>query len=105
MSRTFIPNYYDLENAILPDDVHDESMIIKSSQHLPTEFMDGLKRERDNSKNQTEGEFMRVASVPVAVYEQWLREGFDMMKEDPKAILKRLKQQDLDSFITTKKQV
>ena len=48
---------------------------------------------------------MSVAEVPVSVYEQWLREGFDMMKEDPKAILMRLKQQDLEAFITTKKQV
>jgi hypothetical protein len=48
---------------------------------------------------------MRVASVPVAVHEQWLREGFDMMQETPKAILTRLKQQNLDAFITTKKQV
>ena len=104
MSKTFIPNYHDLENRFMFENKGDDT-VIEQKQNIPTEFMDGLRRERDNSKNQTEGEFMRVASVPVAVYEQWLREGFDMMKEDPKAILMRLKQQDLDSFITTKKQV
>ena len=48
---------------------------------------------------------MRVASVPVAVHEQWLREGFDMFKESARDIVKRLQDQDLQAFITTKKQV
>ena len=48
---------------------------------------------------------MRVASIPAVVYDQWKREGFDALKEPPKAILKRLKQQNLDAFITTNKRV
>jgi len=96
--------YHDVNNRFMLEENSDEN-VFECTQHIPTEFMDGLRRERDNSLNQKEGEFMRVASVPVAVYEQWLREGFDMMKEDPKAILTRLKQHDLDAFITTKKRV
>ena len=79
--------------------------VIEQTQYIAPSFLDTLRRQRENSLNQKEGEFMSVAEVPVSVYEQWLREGFDMMKEDPKAILMRLKQQDLEAFITTKKQV
>ena len=85
----------------------DESGLVtrRHSQWIDPKFLDNLKREREDSMNHREGEFQRVASVPVAVHEQWLREGFDMMKESPKEILKRLRAHDLTAFITTKKQV
>jgi hypothetical protein len=48
---------------------------------------------------------MSVASIPVAVHEQWLKEGFDLMQEPAHKIVARLKQQNLDAFVTTKKKV
>ena len=72
--------YHDVANEILHNN-DEEHLTIKKTQYIPPSFLDKLKREREDSLNQTEGEFMRVASVPVAVHEQWLREGFDMMKE------------------------
>jgi hypothetical protein len=41
----------------------------------------------------------------VAVHEQWLKEGFDLMQEPAHKIVARLKQQNLDAFVTTKKKV
>lgn len=96
--------YHDIQNRFMFENKGDEN-VIEQKQHIPTAFLDDLRKKRENSLNQKEGEFMSVAEVPVSVYEQWLREGFDMMKETPKAILMRLKQQDLTAFITTKKQV
>jgi predicted HTH transcriptional regulator len=96
--------FFDVQNTVLFDN-DPKNFTIKHSQHIPQSFLENIRNQRDNSLNQNEGEFMRVASVPVAVHEQWLREGFDMMQETPKAILTRLKQQNLDAFITTKKQV
>jgi hypothetical protein len=96
--------YHDIQNRVMLEDKSDDT-VIEQKQHIPTAFLDGLRKQREDSLNQVEGEFMSVAEVPVSVYEQWLREGFDMMKENPKAILMRLKQQDLGAFITTKKQV
>jgi hypothetical protein len=52
-----------------------------------------------------ERDYMSVASIPVAVHEQWLKEGFDLMKEPAHKIVARLKQQNLDAFVTTKKKV
>ena len=61
---------------------------------------------RDNDANNfKEKDYMTVASVPVSVHEKWLREGFDMLKEPAFKILARLRQEDLDAFITTKKKV
>lgn len=96
--------YHDIQNRFMLEHKGDEN-VIEQTQYIAPSFLDTLRRQRENSLNQKEGEFMSVAEVPVSVYEQWLREGFDMMKEDPKAILMRLKQQDLEAFITTKKQV
>jgi|TARA_R110000744_G_scaffold258027_2_gene373372 hypothetical protein len=96
--------YHDIQNRVMLENKSDDT-VIEQKQHIPTAFLDGLRKQREDSLNQVEGEFMSVAEVPVSVYEQWLREGFDMMKENPKAILMRLKQQDLGAFITTKKQV
>ena len=95
---------HDVENKILHDQ-DDRNYNIIHEQNITQSFLDSTKAAREDSLNHREGEYMRVASVPVAVHEQWLREGFDMMKEPARAILMRLKQQDLNAFITTKKQV
>ena len=52
-----------------------------------------------------EGEFMRAASIPVAVHEQWLREGFDLYQATGPEIIKRLRDQNLDYFIATEKRI
>lgn len=94
----------DVENTFL-DDHDDNNFNIIHQQSISKAFLDMTKIAREDSLNHKEGDYMRVASVPVAVHEQWLREGFDMMQEPAKAILLRLKSQDLHAFITTKKQV
>jgi predicted HTH transcriptional regulator len=86
-------------------DNDDQNINIIHEQNISQAFLDSTRIAREESLNHKEGDYMRVASVPVAVHEQWLREGFDMMKEPAKAILLRLKTQDLHAFITTKKQV
>ena len=48
---------------------------------------------------------MRVASIPTGVIEQWTREGFNIYEESGKAIIKRLREQSLDAFITTDKRI
>jgi len=95
---------HDLATSV-HDDIHTDGFLIKQEQHIPQNILSDLKKERLGSLNAKEGDHMRVASVPVAVHEQWLREGFDMFKESARDIVKRLQDQDLHAFITTKKQV
>ena len=86
-----------LENA--------EGLATKRSQYISQEFLDDLKDSRIQSTKQREGDFMRVASIPVAVVDKWKREGFDIFEETGAAIVKRLKNEDLGFFMATDKQI
>lgn len=80
-------------------------LLIKKTQELPQEFLDGLKRERDESTSRPAGEFHRVASIPTIVWEKWLREGYDAQNEPLAKTLAKLKEEGLDYFITTNKAI
>ena len=79
----------------------------KHTQAISDDFLAGLKEQRTASKDQREGDFMRVASIPVVVVEKWMREGFDVMsgKHSAAEIVKKLKQENLHAFLTTEKSV
>jgi hypothetical protein len=80
-----------------------DGLTIKNTQHIDQKWLDGLKDERNNSGKQREKEFMRVASIPTAVVDQWLREGFNIYEVSGKEIVKKLREQNLDYFMTTEK--
>lgn len=75
----------------------------KHTQHISQAFLDDLKDSRNASKDQREGEFMRVASIPTVVVEKWLREGFNVWEATGQEIVKRLKAENLDAFLATDK--
>lgn len=78
-------------------------LTIKNTQNIDQKWLDGLKDERNNSGKQREKEFMRVASIPTSVTDQWMREGFNIYEVSGKEIVKRLREQNLDYFMTTEK--
>ena len=78
-------------------------LTIKNTQNSDQKWLDGLKDERNNSGKQREKEFMRIASIPTAVTDQWMREGFNIYEVSGKEIVKRLRDQNLDYFMTTEK--
>ena len=82
-----------------------DDVVRKHTQEISQAFLDDLKDSRNASKDQREGEFMRAASIPVAVHEQWLREGFDLYQATGPEIIKRLRDQNLDYFIATEKRI
>lgn len=82
-----------------------EGLVIEKYQEIPQTFLDDLRAEKANSKSVREGEYMRVASIPVAVVEHWVATGFDFWNASAKEIVARLKQDHLDDFLTTNKQV
>ena len=77
----------------------------KHTQSISQSFLDDLKDSRNSSKDQNEGEFMKVASNPVIVVEQWMREGFNIYEATGQEIVKRLKDQNLDGFMATEKSI
>ena len=80
-----------------------DRVTFKNTQEITTACMDEPKDSRNASDNTLEKEFQRVASIPVAVHEQWLREGFDLYQHSVKEITKRLRDQSLDYFMATNK--
>ena len=79
----------------------------RHTQNINQSFLDSLKEQRDASRNKREGDFMRVASIPTVIVEKWMREGFDIMNGEHTAaeIVKRLKAENLEAFLTTEKSV
>lgn len=77
----------------------------KHSQYISDDFLDDLRDSRNASKGQREGDYMRVASIPVVIVEKWLREGFDIFQADGREIVKRLKREDLTAFLATEKSI
>lgn len=95
-------NMHDIVTDFIQDG---ENVIRKNSQFVPDEYMRSLQRSREDSMGQKEGEYMRVASIPVAVVDKWKREGFDIYQVSGKEILKKLREENLDAFITTNKSI
>lgn len=82
--------------------VNTDGLFVKKDQYISDEFLTANRDARFESKERAR-EYHRFASIPVVVVEQWLKEGFDVYKESPKAILKRLREQNLEAFITSNK--
>jgi len=80
-------------------------LIRKHTQNISQAFLDDLKDSRNAATEHLEGEFMRVASIPTAVVEQWMREGFNIYEVTGAEIVKRLKEQNLDAFMATNKRI
>ncbi len=77
----------------------------KHTQEIPSWHLDSLKDQRYEMTNKREGEFMRVASIPTSVVEQWIRQGYNIYEMSGKEIIKKLKADNLDAFLTTNKQL
>jgi hypothetical protein len=82
-----------------------DGLLIKKEQYIPDDFLDANKDDRFESTHTRAKEYHRFASIPVVVVEQWLKEGFDVYREPAKEIIKRLKQQNLQAFLTSNKSI
>ena len=100
-------NNVDLIGIDTKYDADADGVFRKHTQNITQDFLDDIKEQRNNSTGKREGEFMRVASIPTVVVEKWMREGFNIL--DPnvngKEIIRRLKAENLDAFLTTDKQI
>ena len=92
-------------NTLYDEDA--DGVFRKHTQNISQSFLDNLAEQRKASAGRKEGEFMRVASIPTVVVEKWMREGFNIMSGEHSAaeIVKRLKQENLEAFLTTEKSV
>lgn len=78
-------------------------LVIAREQDITPEYLDSLKAARDASSSNKMGDWHRAASIPVAIHETWLRQGYDCTKEPIRKTLLKLQLEGLDNFITTSK--
>lgn len=93
-----------LLDAEVTFDNKDDDLLIRKDQIITDEFLKGLAQDREDSRARA-GEYHKIASIPTVVVEQWLRQGFDIWRETPQAILKRLRDENLTAFIATEKRI
>ena len=86
-------------------DSEDRKLVIQRTQEIPDDFLDTCRQERLAQAAGPVGNFMKVASIPTVIVEKWLREGFDIHKESAKAIVARLRAEDLSAFLTTNRRI
>ena len=85
-----------------------DGLAIRKDQEITDEFLDNLKDRRFASHSVREKDYMHVASIPVAIVEKWMREGFNILNDKnitPAQIVARLKKEGLDAFLATDKRV
>lgn len=98
MSKLIIDNTYAFHEG-------SNGLTIAHQQDIPKSFLDRLKEARDGSTAAPAGEFHHAASIPVVVYEKWLREGYDAQKEPISKTIAKLREEHLDGFIATNKRL
>jgi len=78
-------------------------LMVEKTQAISDDFVKQCKEDFNNSKKRQSNEMELAASIPTAIYEKWLSEGFDALVEPWKAIKARMKAEGLDYFIRSVK--
>lgn len=82
-----------------------DTLIIKSEQFIPDEFVQANLRDKIDTLHTPMGDFYRVASIPTGTVDKWAKEGFHLHEASAHDIVERLRKEQLDAFITTRKRI
>ena len=84
-----------------------DGLFVKKQQNIPSEFLSANKAQRIDSSNSKMGNYHRIASIPVIVADKWMREGFNIYDGSvtPQEIIKKLKTENLEGFLTSNKSI
>ena len=74
------------------------------TQDIPDYFLDDI-QDRFTGANDATGNLLFVGSVPAAVADRWLREGYDVFKEPIRKTLTKLKAENFGKLIATSKSI
>lgn len=80
-------------------------LVIERAQEIPDSLLTQNAEDRAESTKGRMKDFHKFASIPTVIVEKWLREGFDVYREPAKAIVARLKQEDLSAFLTSERKI
>jgi hypothetical protein len=79
---------------------------IETFQDLPDSFLRDLADQKIAQDRKFAPDEIKVCSVPVAIVDKWIREGFNIYADQnitPAMIIARLRAEDMTKFITTSK--
>lgn len=76
----------------------DDQDVITTSQFLSPDFWDDLNEAKENFQMRLNG-LTPVASIPEALVNKWIREGFDFYKAPANEIIRKLRLEAYDDFI------
>jgi hypothetical protein len=99
----YLPDGTVFEDKTVSFDTNADGLFVKHAQEIPDAHIAGLREERDFNRTHRAGEMHRVASIPVALVEAWLRDGYDIHEMSAKQIIAKLKSEDLDAFVVSDK--
>jgi len=74
------------------------------AQEIPDYFLQDI-QDRFTGADDATGNLLFVGSVPAAVADRWMREGYDVFKEPIRNTLARLKAENFGKFVATSKRV
>ncbi|MBD3754228.1 MAG: hypothetical protein IE937_01135 [Gammaproteobacteria bacterium] len=83
------------ENLILNDEYGD---VITTEQTLGDDFWQDLKDAKEEFHFRLNG-LTSVASIPEALVNKWMREGFDFWNAPANEIIRKLKSEEYDAFV------
>lgn len=73
-------------------------------QEITSEFLQECQDRFVGTKDPT-GELLCVASIPTALVDRWMREGFNVFEEPIAASVARLKAENFGKFVLTSKRI
>lgn len=77
-----------------------DTLFTTRTQDIPSSFLTELQDQRAMGGWTEDGQMMKLASIPVVVVDQMLREGLDVYKAPAQDIVKWLKNHDMEHFLT-----
>lgn len=77
---------------------------VQYSQEIPDHFIDSI-HERFTGANDPTGNLLFVGSVPAAVADRWMREGYNVFEEPVAKTLAKLRAENMGKFIATSKRI
>lgn len=92
----------DVRNSLIEDV---DGLVLVNKQEITSEFLDDLSSERLAKTAMRSRDFDRVCSIPVLVYDIWIKQGRDPYAAPAKDLVKWLKEDNLEHFISTPKRV
>lgn len=78
----------------------DEPDVIVTEQALGRDFWDDLDNMKEAFQFRLDG-LTPVASIPEALVNKWLREGFEFYEADSQTIINKLKMEGYDDFVVS----